>query len=83
MQAIQIRCPDTILLSLNESPDVVARDLCLTAAVKFYEMGRLSSGRAAELAGLTRVAFLSKLAEFGVSVSDLSLEELKKDVANA
>ena len=34
--------------------------------MKLYELGRLSSGTAAELAGTPRVAFLGRLSESGV-----------------
>ncbi|HDH41256.1 MAG TPA: hypothetical protein ENG12_02470 [Candidatus Altiarchaeales archaeon] len=48
------------------------------AAVKLYELGRLSSGRAAELAGLSRVGFLQILGRYGVSIFDLTTGELKR-----
>ncbi|OGV68749.1 MAG: hypothetical protein A3K19_11915 [Lentisphaerae bacterium RIFOXYB12_FULL_65_16] len=83
MKTIQVECSDAVLVSLKESPEAFAHDLCLTAAVKFYEMGRLSSGRAAELAGLTRVAFLQRLKEFGVSIMDPTRQELEEDLRNA
>lgn len=41
------------------------KELHLVAAVKLCEIGRLSSGAAAQLAGLPRPVFLMKLAEYG------------------
>lgn len=55
----------------------------MAMAVKLYEMKRLSSGMAATLAGVSRVAFLGDLRHYGVAVIDLSEEELATDVANA
>ena len=52
-------------------------------AVKLYEMGKLSSGRAAELAGISRISFLQSLAQFGAPIFDLTREELKRDLQNA
>ena len=52
-------------------------------AVKLYEMGKLSSGRAAELAGISRISFLQSLAEFRAPIFDLTKEELKRDLQNA
>ena len=83
MGCIQIDCPDSVLLSLKESPDAFARDLRLTAAMKFYELGRLSSGRAAELAGISRVSFLRELGHFGVSDIERGREDLGEDARNA
>ncbi len=49
----------------------------LAAAVKLYELGRLSSGAAAALAGVPRVVFLSRLAEYGVDTFDLDEDDLR------
>jgi hypothetical protein len=38
----------------------------MAAAVKLFELGQLSSGAAAGLAGIPRVVFLSRLADYGV-----------------
>ena len=52
-------------------------------AVKPYEVGKLSSGRAAEFAGMSRISFLQILAEFGTPIFDLTKEELERDLNNA
>jgi len=52
--------------------------------VKLFELGRLSSGRAAQLAGMSRVAFLSNLKTYQVSPFQIaSKEELQRDIAIA
>ena len=52
-------------------------------AVKLYEMGRVSTGIAAQLAGMGRVAFMFELARFGLSPMGQEPEELAQDYANA
>ncbi len=54
-----------------------ARELRMPAAVKLYELGRLSSGRAAELAGMSRVEFLLSLGRYRVFPLDAELHELE------
>lgn len=83
MTTIAIQCPDEILISLKEDAAAFGRDLALAAAMKFYELGRLSSGRAAELAGLPRVEFLRRAAEFRVPAWDLNTEDLREDFRSA
>ena len=51
--------------------------LRMAAAVKLFELGRLSSGAAAHLAGIPRVVFLSRLADYGVDTFRLSTEDLQ------
>jgi predicted HTH domain antitoxin len=51
----------------------------MAAAVKLYELGRLSSGAAARLAGVPRVLFLSRLADFGVDTFRLTEEDLQRE----
>jgi predicted HTH domain antitoxin len=55
----------------------------ILAAVKLFELGKLSSGRAAQLAGMTRVEFLLILRRYQVSPFQLTDEELHQDVLNA
>lgn len=47
--------------------------------MKLYELGRLSSGAAAHLAGLPKVVFLARLADFDVDQLRLTREELERE----
>ncbi len=80
MNAIQVNVPEEVLISLKETPQTVERELLLAAAVKLFEMGKLSSGRAAQLAGMSRVAFLLALERYPVSPFQLTEEQLERDV---
>ena len=75
MSQVTFSIPDEILLALNATPDSLASRIRLAASVKLYEMGRLSSGAAAQLAGVPKPYFLSQLADYGVNTFDLSEED--------
>jgi predicted HTH domain antitoxin len=83
MTTIRIEFPDEILLALKETPEGMARMIRIAAAAKLYELRKLSSGRAAEFAGISRIAFLQALADYGVAVFDLTEEELQRDLRSA
>jgi predicted HTH domain antitoxin len=51
--------------------------------VTLFERGKMSAGKAAELAGIPKPLFLVTLAEWGVSASTLSPEDIAQDIANA
>ncbi|MEW6127049.1 MAG: UPF0175 family protein [Acidobacteriota bacterium] len=83
MTEIILRIPEEALAALNLSPTETADELRFAAAVKLYELGRLSSGAAAAIAGVPRAVFLSKLADYGVTTFKLTEEELLEDLARA
>jgi predicted HTH domain antitoxin len=79
MSKITVDVPNETLLALRVSADAAGDRLLLAAAVKLFEMGELSSGAAAHLAGLPRIVFLSKLADFGVDTFRLTEGELLQE----
>ena len=80
MTELVISLPDTTSLALKVPAEAVGKVLLLAAAAKLFEMGRLSSGAAAELAGIPKPVFLAKLADYGVSTFDLKSEELQREM---
>lgn len=83
MSTVQIQIPEEVLISLKETLETIARKLQILAAVKLFELSKLSSGRAAQLAGMSRVQFLLLLGKYQVSPFYLTTEELERDVHNA
>ena len=82
MQLI-VNYPEKLPDALQQSPAQFEQEAKMAMAVKLYEMKRLSSGMAATLVGMERVAFLLDLHRYGVHVIDLRAEELQADFDNA
>jgi predicted HTH domain antitoxin len=83
MSQVTFTIPEEIRLALKATPDDLAFRIRFAASVKLYEMGQLSSGAAAQLAGVPKPYFLSHLADYGVTTFDLGEEELSHDLKNA
>ena len=83
MSQIILEIPEDSLLALRVSAENLGDELRMASAVKFFELGRLSSGAAARLAGIPRPLFLTKLADYGVPNFSMTEEELRQDFGNA
>lgn len=83
MSTLTIEYPAELSLALGKRPDEAGRELRLMAALKLFESGRISSGLAAKLAGLSRVEFLHQCGQFGISIFQQNLEELQSDIEAA
>ena len=81
LRQIVIEVPEEILLAEKTDAQGFGRELRVLAAVKLYELGRLTSGRAAELAGMERVEFLLALERYKVFPLAAELAELEQQNA--
>jgi predicted HTH domain antitoxin len=79
MSRVVLEVPSETLEALQLSTDEFGRELRVAAAVKFYELGRLSSGAAAVLAGVPRTVFLSRLGDYGADTFCLSEKDLRQE----
>ncbi len=73
----------TIQLNIPDNLDLKEYDLSMFIAAKLYEDSKLSSGQAAEMAGLSKRTFIELLGRYNVSVFSNSISDLHSDIANA
>jgi predicted HTH domain antitoxin len=83
MSVIHIDLPESVLLNTGQSQEDFVKEMKFFVALKLFELGRLSSGRAAELCGMPRVDFLLLAGRSGVPVADLDAEELDREFLDA
>lgn len=77
---LAIAYDDDVLLQASLRREEFEREAPFLLAAKLYELGRLSSGRAAKLCGRGRVDFLMALPRIGVAMSNLRTEDIDDDI---
>jgi predicted HTH domain antitoxin len=83
MKEVIVPYPSGLPQMLKMSDAEFAEELRFLAAAKLYELGRLSSGKAAQVAGMGRVEFLRSLARVGVPAINLRDEEVEYEIRAA
>lgn len=76
MKAIEIEYPEAWTAVSGLSAEAFEKETRMAAAVKLFEIGRLTSGQAAQMAGLSRVTFLLSCLQWGVPTVAWDAEEL-------
>ena len=79
MKTLHIEYPDSIPAALNLTPESFEEEAKIALAIKLFEIGRLSSGQAASLAGVSRVTFLLDCRRFGASTVAWDREEIEAE----
>jgi predicted HTH domain antitoxin len=79
---LTIYIPREIRMMLNRTPEELGRDVRLYAPLMLFQLGKLSSGAAAEMAGVPRVMFLDLCAEYGIPISQITPDELRGEIAD-
>ena len=75
MSVFQIQIPDSVKINDFE--------LKMLIASRLFEEGKLSSGQAAEVVGISKRAFVEILGKYNVSLFGYEYEELEEDLKNA
>jgi predicted HTH domain antitoxin len=73
---MQIEYPESWAVSAGSSPERFENEARMALAMKLFEIGRLTSGQAAQLAGVSRMAFLFACPQWNVPAVQWDADEL-------
>jgi predicted HTH domain antitoxin len=79
---IAILYPESLAFSLKMESREFQREIKTVSVLKLYELGKVSSGIAAKILGMSRLEFLDILSFYNISYFAIS-EEIENDFANA
>jgi predicted HTH domain antitoxin len=83
MMNIAVSIPESALSALHLAPEGFAREMRVAAAIQWYAQGRISQDKAAEIAGLSRAAFIEALSAARVSPFQVDADSLSMELADA
>lgn len=82
MSELTLKYPPEFENAVHLTKDELEAHIKLMAALKMFELGKISSGKAAEFAGMSRVDFLEACGRYKVSVFNYSVDELEKELTS-
>lgn len=80
MKELLLTYPDDLAQAVQMTADELSAQIRLMAALKMFELGKLSSGKAAELAGLSRGDFFEACGRYRVSIYNYPDEEIEAEL---
>jgi len=75
--------PESVFSAIQADPQEFSRQMRIAAAVKWYELGRVSQNKGAEIAGLSRTQFIDALSQSKVSPLQITPDSLDQELADA
>jgi predicted HTH domain antitoxin len=72
-----------LILEIPDTANVSQTDAQILFAMKLFEAGKLSLGKAAETAGLSYRTFFELLVRYGIPVVTMTEEDVKWEIENA
>lgn len=81
MNTVSIEIPEAAFTFLKKNQADVGRELLTAAVVKWFEIGTVSQGKAAEILGLSRAEFLALLTAYRVSAWQYTKEDLAEELS--
>ena len=80
LQSIHIDLPSDILLTLNESEEELKKRIKISLAMHLFVQQKVTLGKAAQIAELSRFQFETLLSNYKIPISSLELEDVLGDI---
>jgi predicted HTH domain antitoxin len=82
MTTLTMELPDTVFAVFGADPKEFSHQMRIAAAIKWYEMGKISQSKGAEIAGLSRADFMNALSAANVTPFQITSAQLREELAD-
>lgn len=72
--------PDDFVLATGRTREALEHEALELLAFELFRRGQVSAGKAAELLGMNKIAFLDAASRRGIPVADLDEDELAREL---
>jgi predicted HTH domain antitoxin len=79
-EELKIKYPSGFERAVHMTKEEIEHHIRLMAALKMFELGKISSGKASELAGMSRAEFFETCGRYRVSIFNYPDEEVEKEI---
>ena len=79
-EELKIKYPAGFEHAVHMTKEEMEQHIRLMAALKMFELGKVSSGKAAELAGMSRAEFFEACGRYRISVFNYPGEEIEEEI---
>jgi predicted HTH domain antitoxin len=83
MHVLTIPYSNDLLVATGLSMETIEREFRFLLAVKLFELRRLSIGKAAELAGMSKLRFMDELGTLRVPIINLDDDQIGDELLDA
>ena len=80
VEELKLKYPAGFENAVHMTREEMEQHIRLMAALKMFELGKISSGKAAEFAGMSRVEFYEACGRYRVSIFNYAPEELEDEI---
>jgi len=81
---INIQYPESLANTLRMNTEDFQAEMKISAMVKLYELGKISSGIAARVLGISRIDFLELLSKYQINIlGGVESSDLDEEIKNA